>query len=683
MSQIIINDIPVGTIITSVDLNISEANDTILSILEYNLNEINSVSFHRLCPDNKEIQNLQKQLKNNKKLTNFGIKLIQKNGKIIDCNLSAKTIEKQPVSYIFSIEYSSEKKNAGIKQINAEKASNESEEKFRISFQNYPDPVYISTIPDGKIIDTNNAFEKISGYTFYEVEGKTSEQLNFFLTPDDRIKLFDELNKSKRLVKYEISARTKLAKILDTLVSAEFIKIKGQLCLLSVINDVTEKKQSEFIKDITYNITNAVVSTSNPGDFFKKIRFELGRKINISNFYIALYDKKTDSLSTPYMEDEKESFTSWPANKTLTGYVIKKQKPLFITKPEILELINAEEINLVDTVSEIWIGIPLSVEGKTAGAMVVQDYYNPNAFSREDFEILKFVSQQISISLERKHAEDKIKNKLQHFLKFQIDRMPIGLIIWDEFFQVKSWNPAAKNIFGYSEKEAIGKHAYELIVPKKKQPEIDNIWNRLIEDDDTANSTNENYTKNGESIICNWSNTPLKNKDGTVIGVLSMVQDVTQKENAQKALVEGEEKFRVMYQETQVMMHSIDKIGNLISVSNYWLNKLGYNPEEVIGHKLTEFLTEESKQYAENIVLPGFFKTGKIENVQYQFVKKSGEIMDILLSAISEKNNKGEIVRSHAVLIDDTNRKKAENELKLHHEKIEELVKTRTKELKN
>ncbi|NQU86867.1 MAG: PAS domain S-box protein, partial [Mariniphaga sp.] len=398
MSHININDIPIGTIITSDDFNILEVNDTILNILEYTASEISSTSFQLLCNSDSEYQNLYKQLKNKKKLNRFDIKLIQNGGKIIDCTLSAKTIDGQPVRYIFSVEYSTKKNDAGIIQINTEKASNESEEKFKVSFQNYPDPVYISTIPNGKFIDVNNSFEKISGYTCDEVIGKTSEQLNFYLKPEDRTKLFDELNKSKRLVKYEISFRTKSGKILETLVSSEFIKIKGQLCLLSVISDVTGKKQAEFIKDITYNISNAVVSTSNLKDFLKKIRFELGRKINISNFYIALYDKKTDTLSTPYLVDEKDSFTSWPAKKTLTGYVVKKQKPLFITKPEILELVNAKEINLVGTVSEIWIGIPLSIEGKTVGAMVVQDYNNPHAFSTEDFEILKFVSHQISIS---------------------------------------------------------------------------------------------------------------------------------------------------------------------------------------------------------------------------------------------------------------------------------------------
>jgi len=127
----------------------------------------------------------------------------------------------------------------------------------------------------------------------------------------------------------------------------------------------------------------------------------------------------------------------------------------------------------------------------------------------------------------KEEAEEKTK-ELQEYLQLQINRMPIGLIVWDKEFRVKTWNPAATEIFGFTEKEALGKHPYDLIVPKKSQPIVDKIWRRLLKGDKTAHSVNENTTKDGRTIICSWSNTPLKKEDGTVIGVLSMIQDVTE-----------------------------------------------------------------------------------------------------------------------------------------------------------
>ena len=134
---------------------------------------------------------------------------------------------------------------------------------------------------------------------------------------------------------------------------------------------------------------------------------------------------------------------------------------------------------------------------------------------------------------ERKQAEEKTK-QLQGYLQLQIERMPVGLITWDTEFRVQSWNPAAEKIFGFKAAEALGKHSYDLIVPKEAQPYVDDIWRRLLEGDTTAHSVNENIAKDGRTIICDWSNTPLKEADGTMAGVLSMVQDITERKQAEE-----------------------------------------------------------------------------------------------------------------------------------------------------
>jgi len=117
---------------------------------------------------------------------------------------------------------------------------------------------------------------------------------------------------------------------------------------------------------------------------------------------------------------------------------------------------------------------------------------------------------------ERRRAEERI-GQLQEYLHLQIERMPIGLIVWDTEFRVTSWNPAAEKIFGFTTQEAMGEHPYGLIVPKEAQPHLDDIWGRLLQGDTTAHTINDNITKDGRTIICQWSNTPLiKEADGTV-----------------------------------------------------------------------------------------------------------------------------------------------------------------------
>ncbi len=138
---------------------------------------------------------------------------------------------------------------------------------------------------------------------------------------------------------------------------------------------------------------------------------------------------------------------------------------------------------------------------------------------------------------------------------------------------------------------------------------------------------------------------------------------------------------RTLYENTPAMLHSLDRNGRLVSVSNYWLEKLGYKRREVIGRKFTEFLTEDSRRTAEEVVMPEYFRTGFGQDVPYQLVKKNRELIDVLLSATAERDESGNLVRSLAVLTDVTERKRAEAELRQYRDRLEELVAERTAEL--
>jgi PAS domain S-box-containing protein len=164
--------------------------------------------------------------------------------------------------------------------------------------------------------------------------------------------------------------------------------------------------------------------------------------------------------------------------------------------------------------------------------------------------------------------------------------------------------------------------------------------------------------------------------------------EILQRKMAEEALRESDKRYRSLYNDTPAMLHSIDRNGRLISVSNFWLEKLGYSREDVIGKSLTDFYTEESKKYAEKIVIPEFFQTGYCSDVPYQFVRSDGEKIDILLSAIGVRDQSGILKRSLAVSVDITERKHAEEMLKQAQEELsqysrdlEKQVLERTKEI--
>ncbi|MEM1254014.1 MAG: CheR family methyltransferase [Cyanobacteria bacterium P01_H01_bin.21] len=174
----------------------------------------------------------------------------------------------------------------------------------------------------------------------------------------------------------------------------------------------------------------------------------------------------------------------------------------------------------------------------------------------------------------------------------------------------------------------------------------------------------------------------MRSPEGQPRQILGTAVDISDRKAAERELHESEARYRSLYENTPVMLHSINTQGEIISASDYWLQTFGYERSEVIGRKSTEFLTPESRQYAEDVVLPEYFETGVCNKVPYQWVCKDGSIRDVLLSATAERDTSGTLVRSLAMLVDITEQNKTQAELARYREHLEELVEDRAAEIK-
>ncbi|MBN2332673.1 MAG: PAS domain S-box protein [Deltaproteobacteria bacterium] len=164
--------------------------------------------------------------------------------------------------------------------------------------------------------------------------------------------------------------------------------------------------------------------------------------------------------------------------------------------------------------------------------------------------------------------------------------------------------------------------------------------------------------------------------------------EIVQRKTAEEALRQSEERYRSIYHQTPAMLHSVNSEGRLVSVSDHWLDILGYERQEVVGRPLADFLAPESRVFAYEQVIPEFFQAGFCKDVAYRFMKKNGQSMDVLLSAIGDRDQNGKITRSLAVSIDITERRRAEKalqqakeELSRYSRDLERQVKKRTEEI--
>ena len=136
---------------------------------------------------------------------------------------------------------------------------------------------------------------------------------------------------------------------------------------------------------------------------------------------------------------------------------------------------------------------------------------------------------------ERRKAERSELLALQR-LRLHLERTPLGVIEWDMDFRVSTWNPSAEAIFGYAAGEVIGESGYMFAEGTQDSERLAAMWLELMQAPGSTRATLANKVKRGEIIHAEWYNTPLVDNDGKMIGVASLVQDITERLNTERTI---------------------------------------------------------------------------------------------------------------------------------------------------
>jgi len=264
-----------------------------------------------------------------------------------------------------------------------------------------------------KTIGVNKSLCKMLGYSKNEMLGKTP----YDFVDDENYKIFQHQisisNNDKQRI-YEIQLQKKDGKNIFALFSATTMldhenNFDGSFAF---VRDISEQKRSQLIQKILYNISKANTISDNLQTLISIIQKEVGKVVDTTNFYVALWNEKNDILSFPYYADQYDSFTTAKAEKTLTKYVIETKKPLLADIDQKRDLFEKGKLNYVGTRSKIWMGVPLKNEGEVFGVFAVQNYDDKEAYSKEDLSIMEIIADQISISIQRKQSEEALKRAL-------------------------------------------------------------------------------------------------------------------------------------------------------------------------------------------------------------------------------------------------------------------------------
>jgi diguanylate cyclase (GGDEF)-like protein/PAS domain S-box-containing protein len=230
-------------------------------------------------------------------------------------------------------------------------------------------------------------------------------------------------------------------------------------------------KGSKETLEVLYKISNAVHTTDNLEDLLCDVHKILSTNMDVKNIFVVITDGK--NIECPFFVDQyddyKEVFKNLNKLKkfSIAGHIIQNRKAMVLKKEDMLQLAMDHGAQITGKLSEIYIGIPLKILNEVIGVIAIQDYENPNAYSKNDIKLLNLVSKQIALTIERKRNDIKLRDGEKNFRMITENATDI-ILKTDDKLNFTYISPSAEAFTGYSISELSKKKLTDWLVEKER-----------------------------------------------------------------------------------------------------------------------------------------------------------------------------------------------------------------------
>ena len=199
-------------------------------------------------------------------------------------------------------------------------------------------------------------------------------------------------------------------------------------------------------------------------------------------------------------------------------------------------------------------------------------------------------------------------------------------------------NDAMLERLGYTREDMVGRKPEDFTTPDTAERIVEELRPALRRRGKLENKPVAFVTSTGEVVECITNAIVEYDREGAFLRTVAMYSELSDQARANF-------KYRTLYRSTPAMLHTVDGDGLVITVTDHWLSKLGFTRDEVLGRPITDFMSQaDQKKYADG-GLRELIAEGDFQNLERQMVTKDGVTIDLVMSAISHRDENGNVDR--------------------------------------
>lgn len=238
------------------------------------------------------------------------------------------------------------------------------------------------------------------------------------------------------------------------------------------------------------------------------------------------------------------------------------------------------------------------------------------------------------------------------------------------------WSPAAKTIFGFTEEEMMGKHI-GILIPEDKLAEYEHLMGQVRRGEIVDHVETVRQRKDGKLVSISATISPIKNKDGVIIGASKVARDITGDINAERTSAY----LSAIIESSDDAIIAKDLSGFVTAWNKSAERIFGYSEKEIVGKHITLLIPSERLHEEDKILVT--LKAGeRIDHFETIRRHKSGQLIPVSLTVSPIRNLAGNIVGASKIARDISVRIRAEESLRETSRKKDDFVANMSHELR-